>query len=489
MKAESLAGLILPLLAALSWAACEPWTARYQGAQASGPRVIACWLVLPDDPLRDAGPNGLHLQLAGASIVSNGRFGPCLLSTDAAPDRAVRRAALAPANADSAARAAALSPWEDIEPDAAFLTIAPMHLRECFWVKIARPVAGIMYHGWQSLVPCPGVRGPYRLTHPETQHELRRLLREVLEPLGPALLQIPDAPAPSGMLESFTSQMFAGRGTYGWGQGWAGTAWHILTYAQLSPRILYEETIARDGLDGISVLALPDCDVLPRTIVDRIADFRRRGGLVIGDERLSPAVEADLRIPIVPRTGRASEEHAAMVEKGRRLAEALGSRHPARLRTSSPTVVPRLRQYGATDYVFAVNDLRQYGTYVGRHGLVMEDGVPQSAEVRLRRTGGHVYDLVAHLPVAAEERGGDLVFRHEFGPCEGTDLDGGRPADRVRTDRRAGRRAARRHRPPDDPRRGRRRHPRSGRRAAPGGGPRLRRTRGRMDWMARHAGR
>ena len=46
--------------------------------------------------------------------------------------------------------------WEREQPDAPVITIAPMHLREAFWTKIARPIDGIMYHGWQSLVPCDG---------------------------------------------------------------------------------------------------------------------------------------------------------------------------------------------------------------------------------------------------------------------------------------------------------------------------------------------
>ena len=43
--------------------------------------------------------------------------------------------------------------WEQEQPAAEFITIAPMHLREAFWNKIARPIRGIMYHGWESLVP------------------------------------------------------------------------------------------------------------------------------------------------------------------------------------------------------------------------------------------------------------------------------------------------------------------------------------------------
>ncbi len=51
--------------------------------------------------------------------------------------------------------------WEVREPEAAFITIAPIHLREAFWAKIARPIQGIMYHGWESLVPTthPAIRG------------------------------------------------------------------------------------------------------------------------------------------------------------------------------------------------------------------------------------------------------------------------------------------------------------------------------------------
>ncbi len=44
--------------------------------------------------------------------------------------------------------------WEQEQPAAEYITIAPMHLREAFWNKIARPIKGIMYFGWESLVSC-----------------------------------------------------------------------------------------------------------------------------------------------------------------------------------------------------------------------------------------------------------------------------------------------------------------------------------------------
>ena len=55
----------------------------------------------------------------------------------------------------------------------------------------------------------------YRYTNPQTQHELRRLVKEVVEPLGPTLMQVPDRKSDVAYLESFASQMFARRGTYG----------------------------------------------------------------------------------------------------------------------------------------------------------------------------------------------------------------------------------------------------------------------------------
>jgi hypothetical protein len=329
------------------------------------------------------------------------------------------RSQTAPARTGDVARAAALSPWEDTDPDARFLTIAPIHLREAFWCKLARPIAGIMYHGWQALVPVSGHEGAYRFTHPETQHELRRLLREVVEPLGPTLLQLGDAPRDAALLESFTAQMYAGRGTYGWGRSWAADFWHAATWAHLELDILYEETILQNGLDAYKLLFLPDCDVLPASVARRIVDFQRRGGLIVGDERLAPAIQPDICLPVVTRTGRADQDQQRLVELGQQLLEQLGERYIRRCWTTSPYVIPRLRRHGETDYVCLVNDRRTFGSYVGSYGLVMEAGLPSNAEVVLRRANGHAYDLLLHREVSLTRTNGTVRFQVQLGPGEG----------------------------------------------------------------------
>jgi hypothetical protein len=294
-----------------------------------------------------------------------------------------------------------------------------MHLREALWCKLARPVEGVMYHGWQSLVPCEG-GGSYRFTHPETRHELRRMVKEVVEPLGPTLLQVPDAPADVAFLESFASQMFAGRGTYGWGRGWGADAWHVLQYAHLQPEIVYDETVIRDGLDRFKVLCLFDCDVLTESVAARILAFQKKGGLVVADERLAPAIKPDVVVPSYARTGKAKEDQQALQDLARLLGEGLGGRYHSAATTCRTSVIPRVRRFGGTDYVFAVNDRRDYGTYVGQHGLVMEAGRPILAEIRIRHPRGFVYDLVDGAAVDAATNSADsITFLHNFGPCEG----------------------------------------------------------------------
>ncbi len=308
--------------------------------------------------------------------------------------------------------------WEMEQPDAPFITIAPMHLREAFWTKMARPIRGIMYHGWQSLVPCDSPGG-YRYTHPETQHELARLIRQVVRPLGPTLLQVPAVKSDVAFLESFASEMFARRGTFGWGGGWTGDCYHVLQYAHLQPEIVFDETIAARGLDGFRVLVMPDCDVLTETVAAKIKAFQAAGGLVVGDERTCPAIKPDILLPVVQRTARAEADKQALQACAAELRTKLDARYRRAVDTSNPDVIPYLRRSGQTDYVFLVNDRREYGQYVGQHALVMENGLPANATVAVQRSGGAVYDLVNHRPVAARVVEDRLGFAAALGPCDG----------------------------------------------------------------------
>lgn len=325
------------------------------------------------------------------------------------------RSQTAPENATASGEQ---SPWVDQDPDAAYITIAPMHLREAFWWKMARPIKGIMYHGWQSLVETDSP-GAYRHTNPNTRAELKRLVEEVVEPLGPMLLQVPDAESDVVFLESFTSQMFARRGTYGWNHTWAGDMYHILMYAQLQPRVMYEESLLAGGLNGAKVLVMADCDVLTQSAVRAVHDFQAAGGLVIGDAEVCPAIKLDLTIPRFNRTKQAETDRTQLQAAAGKLRQWLDGKYTRAVDSSNADVVTRRRRFGTTDYIFTVNDHREFGTYVGGYGLVMEDGLPSTTSIQLNRSSGHVYDLIAGREVTAETASGKMTLPMTLGPCEG----------------------------------------------------------------------
>jgi len=314
---------------------------------------------------------------------------------------------------DESARA----PWEKEIPDARFITIAPDHMREAFWSKISRPVQGIMYHGWGSLVPAR--HGGYRFTNPETRGVLTDLIHDVVEPLGSTLVQVPDRKSDVAVLESFASQVFASRGTHGWSHRWEADMHLILQWAQIQPRIVYDETVLRDGLDGFRVLVLPYCDVLTESVARRVADFQKKGGILVADEQLTPALKADIVIESNRRTGKADEDKAALQAKAAALRRDLDPRYKRHGDSSNPDVIVRFRQYGNTDYLFAVNDKRTFGDYVGHHGRVMEKGLANSAELSVNRSRGYVYDLVSHRSVSAATTGDELKFEATLGPGDG----------------------------------------------------------------------
>ena len=328
------------------------------------------------------------------------------------------RSQTAPITKPGRTNTAPQSAWEDKDPDAAYITIAPMHLREAFWTKLSRPIQGIMYHGWQSLVKGK-VPYAYRFTHSQTQHELKRLIREVIKPLGPTLKQIPDRPSDVAYLQSFASQMFARRGTYGWNHRWNGDGYLVAQYAQLQPRIVYEQSILHDGLDRYKMLLLFDCDVLPKSVADRIKSFQERGGIVIGDENLAPGIKADITIQSFKRPKQADEAKKLLHERAAQLTGKLKGRYQRFAQSDNPEVITRARQFDETDYIFAINDHREFGDYVGQHGLLMEDGLPSRARIQINRKQGHVYDLRTGLAMATAEDGDGLAWPVHLGPAEG----------------------------------------------------------------------
>lgn len=308
--------------------------------------------------------------------------------------------------------------WEQEQPDADFITISPMQLREAFWAKISRPIKGIMYHGWQSLVPTDGTYA-YRLTNTQTQHELKRLVHEVVQPLGPALRNIPAAMNDIAFYESFASQVFARRGTLGWNGYWLGDAHQMLQWAGLQTDVVFDETIIEQGLDQYKVLVMMHGDVVTESVLKKIEAFQQRGGLVIADEYLTPAIKPDIRIKSYIRTGKADVDKQEFQKKALELKAALAGKYKRFVDSSNQNVVHYSRRAKNTDYIFLVNDHREFGKYVGHHGRVMENGLPSETTLTINRADGYLYDLANHHSVSTERSGNKQTLSVQLGPGAG----------------------------------------------------------------------
>jgi hypothetical protein len=72
--------------------------------------------------------------------------------------------------------------------------------------------------------------------------------------------------------------------------------------------------------------------VLTAGVVSAVKAFQARGGQVVGDERLCPAIQADMTVASYTRTRKADEDRAALIAKATDLRAALDVRYRRLLR-------------------------------------------------------------------------------------------------------------------------------------------------------------
>lgn len=307
--------------------------------------------------------------------------------------------------------------WARRFPKLAFPTIPPDVLQEATWSMLAKPVSAIMFHGWETVYDCRET-SYYGYTNPDSADLLRRLLKDVVAPLGPMLKRLGRETPRVAVLESFTTCAMGGPASW----GWKVPAVTMLQRARLDPRVIYEDSILNGGLSGVDVLFAPQCCFLPSAVIGKVREFQARGGTLVADSELVSALKADVTVPVVSFEAPPESDHVEDVEAleaGKsaqmktRLATVRAKRHmqdvaeevrnALRRRgfmpmadSSSPEIVVYSREWKGVSYLFAVNDKRTFGDYVGQWGLVMEHGVPIEGSVSLNRTEkgiGAVYEL------------------------------------------------------------------------------------------------
>lgn len=261
---------------------------------------------------------------------------------------------------------------------------------------LAKPVKGIMYHGYGTIYETGEATG-YVFTNGQTTERAKRMFADVVAPLGPTLLKVGRAPQPVAVLESFTSVAMGG--PHSW--GWRVPAVTFLQRARLDPRVVYEEEILRDGLGEAKVLYLPQCRFLTPSVLGKIQAFQKAGGTLVADAECVKALTPDILVPVeefpkppksdhaedmdalqaetrVNAKARAATEQAkrTMFADAEKLRKDLAPIYRPAADSSSSELVTYARRWKGTDYLFVVNDHRTFGDYVGQWGLTMEKGLP-----------------------------------------------------------------------------------------------------------------
>ena len=322
--------------------------------------------------------------------------------------------------------------WIVDMPDVRFPAVPPDVLTESTWAMLAKPVDALKFHGWGCIYDTKTKVG-YAYTNPEVPKVHREMLRNVVAPLGPTLLDLKRNEPDVAVLESFTTAIFGQTGnTCG---GWTAPSVTFAQRARLDPKVVYEEKVlSPGGLDGVKVLYLPQCKYLTKKVIAAIRDFQAQGGLVVGDELTPKAIKPDLTVPKVSfeappaidyddivdklegdknlRTKHHAKTRMAKAEMVRNadgLRRALAGRYEPFSDSSSAELVTFNRQWAETPYLFVINDRRDFGDYVGAWGKLMEKGLPCEGWVTVkdpsRRTKA-VYEL---------SKGGEVPFAHENG--------------------------------------------------------------------------
>ena len=334
--------------------------------------------------------------------------------------------------------------WTAEFPNATYPTTPPDMIREAMWTVFSRKVDGIGFHGWNALWDGYALvksnylhptNSGYRCANPHSREVIREVFDAAGRPLGPLFRAIPERAPKVAIVESYASMILGSRISWDCSGSFAGYGTAAVA-ANLMPAAFTEDEIRDFGIpDSVETLVMPSCDVLTRKCYEKIAAFKARGGRIVADKSLCPALKADALLPKIvtafpptsgdhddgiasPNTGAEKRERSIRAAAAE-LRAAVGPKAAPYADSNRPDILVSARTYRTSDYVFAINDKRGYGEYVGPWRRIKEKGLPNSGTVTVNREAGAVYDLVAHSAVPFSVKDGKTSIDVSYQTTDG----------------------------------------------------------------------
>ena len=311
--------------------------------------------------------------------------------------------------------------WLKDEPEAMFISIAPDSLREAFWSKISRRLDYIMYHGVGSLLARTDHK-LYRMTNMQSKQVLKELNKTVILPLGPMLKKVPEKAFDVAILESLAASFYAPKHyPLGWGRNWMADLHLALQWGHFQPGIVYDEHLLNDrNIKDLKVLFVPGLEVVTSDVLAKLNQLRSKGVIIIGDEFTTPALMVDHRIKSITRDSNNPVKTKQELQKlGKELAGILDRYAPRKAVADNQDIVLRLRGTAKADYLFAVNDKRTFGDYIGQWKLVAAKGVATRGTVKVKTKAKAAYDLVRHRRINLKTTPSGCEFPLALAPGDG----------------------------------------------------------------------
>ena len=324
----------------------------------------------------------------------------------------------------------AMPDWYKAHEGVQFATIPPDWACEAFWLMFSRRTEGIgLSVGPAVFGHEPGESYWAQKTNDATLESLRGLMRDVAVPLGPLFRNMPERAPEVAILASHAAVILSGTAPWDWTTGTRRFG-ALMTLVNLDQYVLFDEEIERDGIpSSVKAILMPECEVLTTKTAEKLRAFQARGGRLIAAATLAPGLKADATLPdwsdvyaiISKRRDReGTEADRALRAKAAEVKALLG--FPLYAETDNDAILVSVRSSGSGDVVFAVNDKRGYGDYFGPWKTVLDKGLPNAGEVRLRRTAGAVYDLARHAPVPFSCTDGVTRIPVSYETCDGKAL-------------------------------------------------------------------